>query len=60
MPFTLVGRTQCGALRDLVQFVQFKKHKKYPWRNITYNFKQGHNNGILNIKAILATTPVPE
>ena len=25
-----------GALmRDLVPFVQFKKHEKHPWRNVT-------------------------
>ena len=24
----------CGALRDLVQFVQFKKH---PWRSVTFS-----------------------
>ena len=24
----------CGALRDLVPFVQFKKHKKHPWSHV--------------------------
>ena len=26
----------CDALRDLVPFVQFKKHKKHPWRSFTF------------------------
>ena len=26
----------CGALLDVVPFVQFKKHKKYPWRSVTF------------------------
>ena len=25
----------CGALRDLVPFVQFKKREKHPWRSFT-------------------------
>ena len=25
----------CGALRDLVPFVQFKKREKHPWRSVT-------------------------
>ena len=25
----------CGALRDLIPFVQFKKHEKHPWRSVT-------------------------
>ena len=27
----------CDALRDLVQFVQFKKRKKHPWRSVTFS-----------------------
>ena len=27
----------CGALRDIVSFVQFKKRKKHPWRSATFN-----------------------
>ena len=27
----------CGALRDLVAFVQFKKRKKHPWRSVTFS-----------------------
>ena len=26
-----------GALRNLVQFVQFKKREKHPWRSVTYS-----------------------
>ena len=27
----------CGALRDLVQFVQFKKREKHPWRSVNFS-----------------------
>ena len=27
----------CGALRDLVLFVQFKKRKKHPWRSVNFS-----------------------
>ena len=27
----------CGALRDLVPFVQFKKCEKYPWRSVNFS-----------------------
>ena len=27
----------CGALRDFVPFVQFKKREKYPWRNVNFS-----------------------
>ena len=27
----------CDVLRDLVQFVQFKKRGKHPWRSITFS-----------------------
>ena len=26
----------CGALRDLVPFVQFKKREKQPWKSVTF------------------------
>ena len=29
-------RKQCGALHDLVLFVQLKKRQKHPWRNATF------------------------
>ena len=25
----------CDALRDFLPFVQFKKHEKHPWKNVT-------------------------
>ena len=28
---------KCGALRDLVPFVQFKKHEKHPWRSVNFS-----------------------
>ena len=27
----------CDSLRDLVPFVQFKKHEKHPWRSINFS-----------------------
>ena len=27
----------CGAMRDLVPFVQFKKREKHPWRSVTFS-----------------------
>ena len=36
----------CGALRDLVPFVQFKKREKHPWRSFNFSkvagFKCSH------------------
>ena len=29
----------CGALRDLVVFVQFKKREKHPWRSVNFSTK---------------------
>ena len=29
-------RFKCDALRDLVQFVQFKKYEKHPWMSVTF------------------------
>ena len=26
----------CGALRNLVPFVQFKKREKHPWRSVNF------------------------
>ena len=26
----------CGALRDMVPFVQFKKREKHPWRSVKF------------------------
>ena len=31
----------CGALRDLVPFVQFKKRKKHPWRSVDFSKAAG-------------------
>ena len=27
----------CGALRDWVLFVQFKKREKHPWRSVNFS-----------------------
>ena len=32
----LLSVTKCGALRDLVAFVQFKKREKHPWRSVNF------------------------
>ena len=28
---------KCGALHDLVPFLQFKKREKHPWRIVTFS-----------------------
>ena len=28
---------RCGALRDLILFVQFKKREKHPWRSVNFS-----------------------
>ena len=30
-------RDMCGALSDLVPFVQFKKREKHPWRSVNFS-----------------------
>ena len=30
---------KCGALSNLISFVQFKKHEKHPWRTVTLSLK---------------------
>ena len=41
-------KVKCGALRDLVLFVQFKKREKQPWRSV--NFSKVAGFSITNIK----------
>ena len=31
-----ITKKSCDALRDLVPFVQFKKHEKHPWRSVNF------------------------
>ena len=33
----------CGALRDLVPFIQFKKREKYSWRSVYFSKVAGFN-----------------
>ena len=33
----IFGKAICGALRDLIPFVQFKKRKKHPWRSVNFS-----------------------
>ena len=38
--FQLFGNiflTTCGALDDLVPFIQFKRREKHPWRSVTFS-----------------------
>ena len=35
------GSLICGALRDLVPFVQFKKREKHPWRSVNFSTVAG-------------------
>ena len=37
LSFNQLKSEKCGALRDLVPFVQFKKREKHPWRSVTFS-----------------------
>ena len=37
--FNQLCEIKCDALRDLVQFVQSKKHKIHPWSSVTFSTK---------------------
>ena len=37
MPWALARIDICGALRDLVPCVQYKKREKHQWRNVTFS-----------------------
>ena len=37
------------VLRDLVLFVQFEKHEKYPWRSVTFSKVAGWSMGVFYI-----------
>ena len=54
----------CGALRDLVPFVQFKERKKHPWRSVNFSKVAGlpnrathHISFISNQVAIICWQP---
>ena len=34
---SFISNLKCGALRDLVLLVQFKKREKHPWRNVNFS-----------------------
>ena len=38
---------KCDALRDLVPFVQLKKHEKHPWGSVTFSKVAGFLQFIL-------------
>ena len=38
---------KCGALRDLIPLVQFKKREKHPWRSVTYSKAAGFSLQLL-------------
>ena len=33
----IAQRLMCDILRNLVAFVQCKKHEKHPWRSVTFS-----------------------
>ena len=33
----------CDTLRDLLLFVQFKKHEKLPWRSVSFSKVAGYS-----------------
>ena len=35
------SHTICDALHDFISFIQFKKHEKYPWWNVTISKVSG-------------------
>ena len=41
------------ALRDLVPYVEFKKHGKHPWRSVTLGKVIGHGGVLLLGKLLL-------
>ena len=49
----------CGALRDLVPFVQFKKREKYPWRSVNFSKVAGFSKNIIQLHIII-TSKTPE
>ena len=43
----------CGALRDLVPFVQFKKREKHPWRSFNFSKVAGFKPATTLLKLTL-------
>ena len=39
----------CHVLRDLVQFVQFKKREKHQWKSITFSKVAGYPETLLKV-----------
>ena len=46
-PFSPKVSQNCGALRDLVLFVQFKKHEKRSWRKRSFQFIKAEYSPVL-------------
>ena len=46
-PFSPKVSQNCGALRDLVLFVQFKKHEKRSWRKRSFLFIKAEYSPVL-------------
>ena len=50
--FTFIVDT-CGAFRDLVPFVQFKKREKHSWRSVNSSKVAGHiKNDLKNYETL--------
>ena len=39
----------CHVLRDLVQFIQFKKREKHQWKSITFSKVAGYPETLLKV-----------
>ena len=56
-------RMTCDALRDFVQFVQFKKREKHPWKSVNFSklgglsLKQHSLMGVFHIFKIVQMVP---
>ena len=37
LPYVFFATSICGALRDLVAFVQFEKREKLPWTSVNFS-----------------------
>ena len=44
-----IWTSKCGALRDLVLFVQFKKCEKHPWRSVNFSKVSGFSTGLAGL-----------
>ena len=48
----------CDAKRDLVPFVQFKKHEKHPWRSVNFSKAADFRGVFMDPVKYLCHTPI--